>query len=248
MVTQLVDGLRRIFRRMLEAFRAFVAVAAPIARRLWAVLRVPLMAVLNVLAALILLFEEWGWRPLSSLLGQLTRFRPWALMELWIAGLPPYGALVALGVPSVILIPAKFVGVYFLALGHVVSAAVVLGLAKIASTAFISRIFILTKPALMQIGWFSQAYNAFVPWQEALFDWIRSSWIWRYGRVLKWRAKNFARRAWGRLRPRLIAAWAMLRPRAAAVLLRARLEVRNAGRRAIVEGKRLFQRLRDRGA
>ncbi len=42
----------------------------------------------------------------------------------------------------------------------------------------------------MQIGWFQRAYDFFVPWQEALFAWIRGSWIWRYGRVVKWRAGN----------------------------------------------------------
>ena len=48
--------------------------------------------------------------------------------------------------------------------------------AKFASTALIARIFLLTKPALMQIPWFAYAYGVFVPWQEALFARVRSSW------------------------------------------------------------------------
>ena len=65
--------------------------------------------------------------------------------------------------------------------------------AKFASTALIARIFLLTKPALMQIPWFAYAYGVFVPWQEALFARIRASWPWRYGRILKWRAEQYVR-------------------------------------------------------
>ena len=159
---------------------------------------------LNIVAALLLLFEEWGWRPLSNLLAQLARFRPWAILEQWIAGLSPYGALVALAVPSGVIIPAKLIGVYFLATGHFVLAGVVILCAKLIGTGLVARIFLLTKPALMQIGWVRTAYERFVPWQEALFARVRASWIWRYGSVsLKWRARNYmrVRRSWSTLRP-----------------------------------------------
>ncbi len=209
----------------------------------WRVVRPYLIAVLNVLAALLLLFEEWGWRPLSNLLGQLARFRIWAMAELWIAGLPPYGALVALGIPTAILVPAKLFGVYLLALGHIVSATLVLIAAKLASTALIARIFILTKPALMQIAWFKRAYDVFVPWQEALFDWIRASWVWRYGRVVKWRVGGTLRRAWRTLRPRLQAAWRELKPKLIVLAKRMRLGARNVWRRGSLAGARLMQRL-----
>ena len=102
-------------------------------------------------------------------MARLARFRLWALTELWVAGLPPYGALLTLAVPSVILIPAKLLGVYLLATGHFVTAGMIIVAAKLASTALIARIFLLTKPALMQIPWFAYAYGVFVPWQEALF-------------------------------------------------------------------------------
>ena len=117
----------------------------------WEVVRPAVVLALNVLVALVLIFEEWGWRPLSALVARLARFRLWAMTELWIAGLPPYGALLALGVPSAILIPAKLLGVYLLATGHFITAAAVIVAAKFASTALIARIFLLTKPALMQM-------------------------------------------------------------------------------------------------
>jgi hypothetical protein len=200
---QLEPWLKEQGRRLLQGLGAALLLLARGLRAAWVLIRPSIVFALNVLVALLLLFEEWGWRPLSNLVAQLARFRIWALTELWIAGLPPYGALVALGIPSAILIPAKLFGVYLLALGHVVTAAVVLIAAKLASTALIARIFLLTKPALMQIGWFQRAYDLFVPWQEALFAWIRASWVWRYGRVVKWRVGGTLRRTWRTLKPRL---------------------------------------------
>ena len=200
---QLEPWLKEQGRRLLQGLGAVLLLLVRGLRAAWVLIRPSIVFALNVLVALLLLFEEWGWRPLSNLVAQLARFRIWALTELWIAGLPPYGALVALGIPSAILIPAKLFGVYLLALGHVVTAAVVLIAVKLASTALIARIFLLTKPALMQIGWFQRAYDLFVPWQEALFAWIRASWVWRYGRVVKWRVGGTLRRTWRTLKPRL---------------------------------------------
>lgn len=218
--------------------RAFTAGAVLLGRglvALWRLVRPAVIFLLNVLAALVLIFEEWGWRPLSNLLAQLARFRIWALAELWIAGLPPYGALVALAIPTAILIPAKLFGVFLLALGHVVSALIVLGLAKLASTALIARIFILTKPALMQIAWFKRAYDTFMPWQEALFTWIRTSWVWRYASILNRRLK----RMWTSLRPTVIAAWGRLRARLWVLARHARIGSRVALRHVKLTGRRL---------
>jgi hypothetical protein len=179
---------------------------------IWGLVRPAIVLVLNILAALILLFEEWGWQPLSNFLARLARYPLWAKLELFIAGLPPYGALLALAIPSAVLIPAKLVGVYFLTTGHLISAGVVIFLAKIASTALIARVFLLTKPALMQIGWFARAYEVFIPWRDALFAHIRASWVWRYGRVVKWRAKHYVHDAWLDLRPRVDEVLASIKP------------------------------------
>ena len=189
----------------------------------WDLMRPVVVLALNIVAALILLFEEWGWRPLSALVARLARFPLWAMAERGIASLPPYGALLTLAVPSVILIPAKLLGVYLLATGHFVTAGVMIIAAKFASTALIARIFLLTKPALMQIPWFAHAYSVFVPWQEALFARIRASWPWRYGRVLKHRAEQYVRTFWSTARPQLQAHWHAIKHRLRAMGLRMRL-------------------------
>ncbi len=156
-------------------------------RLIWSIVRRPVLFVLNIIAALIVLFEEWGWRSLSALLARLAQYAPVAAIERWIAGLPPYGALAVFALPTTLLLPLKFVAMWLLAHGQVIAASALFVGAKITSTALIARIFILTKPALIQIGWFARAYNWFMPWKDALFAIIRASWVWRYGRVVKTR-------------------------------------------------------------
>lgn len=182
-------------------------VGREVLRTLWELAREPMITALNVIAALIVLFEEWGWRPLSELLARLARFAPVAVVERAIAGLPPYGALFAIALPTTLLLPLKFVSVWLLANGHYVTATLLFVGAKIASTALIARVFLLTKPALMQIAWFARAYGWFVPWRDALFAEIRASWVWRYGRMVKTRVRLEIGRAWARMRPRVADLW-----------------------------------------
>ncbi|MGE8944484.1 hypothetical protein ACO2I3_21480 [Leptospira interrogans] len=157
----------------------------------------------DILLALLLLFEEWGWRPLANLIARLRRFEIWARFENWLTTLPPYGALCAFVLPSCLIFPLKIAAVYLVATGHFLTAVLLLLGAKVAGTAILARIFVLTQPKLMQIGWFASLYNWVMPWKEALFERIRASWAWRYARVVKARAKLAARRAWETLRPHL---------------------------------------------
>lgn len=170
-------------------------------------MRGPLITALNITAALIILFEEWGWRPLSNLLGRLAAFAPIAAIERLLARLPPYAALIALALPTSLLLPLKFVAIWLLANEHFLSATLLFVGAKIASTALIARVFLLVKPALMRIGWFAALFNWFVPWKDALYAQIRASWVWRYGRVVKARTMAEVRKVWAAARPRVAAVW-----------------------------------------
>lgn len=192
--------------------RAAVHVLAAL-RTLWQVVRPVLLFALQVGAALILIFEEWGWRPLSDALASLARFRPFAAIERWIAALPPHGALVVFVLPTGLLLPLKLVAVWLLAQGFYWTAGTLFLGAKVVSTAIIARIFVLTKPALMQLAWFARLYGWFVPWKEALFGAIRSSFAWRYGRMLKTAVRVEAKQTWSYARPRLVALWAAWKPR-----------------------------------
>lgn len=153
-------------------------------RSMWLLIKPALVFTFEVIAALILLFEEWGWRPLAAGLARLARYRFWARIELWIAGLPPYAAVAVFAAPSLLLFPVKISALWLLAEGHILTAGALLAAAKVVSTALVARIFMLTKPALMQLEWFAWAYNKFIPWKEALFDTIRQSTVWKAGHAV----------------------------------------------------------------
>ena len=159
----------------------------------WSLARPVLRSALEFLLALIIVFEEWGWRPLAEVLGWLGRWRPWAMVEGWIVRLPPYLALLVFALPSALLIPLKFLALLLIADGHVVLAGGLFVLAKVLATALIARLFMLTEPALMQIGWFAASYATVMPWKEALVARVHASWAWRMGRILKARVHHWAR-------------------------------------------------------
>jgi hypothetical protein len=127
------------------------------------------------------------------------------MVENAIAALPPYAALVVFGLPTALFFPLKLLAFYLIAKGQAVLAAIVFALAKVFGTALLARIFQLTQPALMRIAWFAWGYNLFVPWRDALFAKIRATWAWRYGRIVKARAKKAAAAAWARLKPGIAA-------------------------------------------
>jgi hypothetical protein len=218
--------MREFWNQIKPAVRALLRFARAAALAVWSLIRVPVLFVLQVLAALILIFEEWGWKPLSEALARLTRFALWARIEQWIALLPPYGALAVFALPTLVLLPLKFFSVWLLANGFFVTAGALFLAAKVASTAFIARIFLLTKPALMRIGWFARAYNWLMPWKDALFARIRASFAWRYGRMLKNAVRIEVKQAYARWKPWVIARWNDSAPRAERALRTAPERVR----------------------
>jgi len=203
----LIGSAKRVLLTLWRAAVIALCVARELLRTAWSIARGPLIAALNIVAALIVLFEEWGWRPLSDFLARLAKYAPVAAIERWIAALPPYAALFAIALPTTLLLPLKFVAVWLLANEHFATATLLFLGAKVASTALIARVFILTKPALMRIAWFASAYHWFVPWKDALFAQIRASWVWRYGRMLKTRIRLEVTRVLVRIKPWLAHRW-----------------------------------------
>jgi hypothetical protein len=220
-------------RRALAAGKVVGRHVGPALRASWQVARPVLRTVLQIALALLILLEEWGWRPLADLLGRLARWRPWARVETAIARLPPYAALLVFVVPSALLMPLKFLALFLIAKGQLVLAALLFAGAKVVATALVARIFMLTQPALMQIGWFAWTYDTVMPWKEAMVERVRASWVWRVGRFWKERARRAVTaqvRAW---RP----AW-----------LRIKVMAIGASRRLSVHLRRLGQEIRARWA
>ena len=185
-------------------------------------IRRALLETVNLALAFIILFEEWGWRPLAEFIARLRRFPFWTRFEAWVQDLPPYGALCVFALPSAFFFPLKFAALWLMAEGHVLLAGALFVGAKLAGTALVARIFLLTQPALMRIAWFARLYNVFVPWQEAMFAHIRASWAWRHGRILKERVRRAVTKAWAHWKPRMTAFWVRLSSRLREAWSRAR--------------------------
>jgi hypothetical protein len=196
---RLRERLNLFGRQALFVCKAAARQLGPALRSVWQVAGPVLRTALQIVLALLIVLEEWGWRPLADLLGRLARWRPWARVETAIARLPPYAALFVFVVPSALLLPLKFLALFLIARGQFVLAALLFAGAKVVATALVARLFMLTQPALMQIGWFAWGYATIMPWKEALVERVRASWVWRVSRLWKERAKRIAvaqGRAW----------------------------------------------------
>jgi hypothetical protein len=93
-------------------------------------------------------------------------------IETRIAALPPRWALATFLLPSLILIPAKLIGLHAIAAGHWLLGSTVFILAKLLGMALFSRIFNLTRPALMQLAWFERLYNAVMHYRNRIHAYL----------------------------------------------------------------------------
>ena len=155
----------------------------------------PLRWMLAWIMALVILFEEWGWEPLQRLLRSVVLLLRLQKLETWLQTLPSYAALVALAVPSLMLLPAKLVALALISKGHVVWGGIVFIAAKLIGTAVIARVFSVVRPNLMQLAWFAYAYNAWKCWKDDLLERVRNTRAWQSGKALKLRI-NAAVRNW----------------------------------------------------
>jgi hypothetical protein len=159
-------------------------------------LRRALKALFHWAVALLILFEEWGWVPLANALARLGRLPVFRSIERGIEMLPPYAALAVFFAPSLALIPIKVLALWLIAQGQAFLGVTVIVIAKVAGTAVVARLFMLTKPALMKLAWFASLYARWTAWKDALIERVRASAAWR----AIGRAKAQVRATWARLK------------------------------------------------
>jgi len=167
--------------------------------------RTVLRRLAEVILALIIIFEEWGWRPLAALLAQLARLRPVAAIEAGIASLPPYPSLLVFALPTALLFPLKLLSLWLIAEGRLLLASLLFAFAKVAGTALLARIYQLTEPKLMQLAWFARLHDIVVPWKDALVDRVKATPVWRAAADLKSRAKVALKAVLAPLKPQVAA-------------------------------------------
>lgn len=148
--------------------------------------------------ALLILFEEWGWAPLSRQLARVGQLPVFRQIERWIASLPPYAALVVFFLPGLLLLPVKLLALWLISGGRAGLGLSVIVLAKLIGTALVARLFQLTQPALMRLAWFARLYARWSRWKAELLAWVRASRAWRMARAIKRRVRRLLSRFRGR--------------------------------------------------
>jgi hypothetical protein len=109
-----------------------------------------------VILALLLLVEAWLWDHLEPIVARLVNLVPWRRLKIavarWIEDLPPYAALVVFVVPFIVVLPAKFLGLYFIATGNWFGTVATLSLAKLVGLGVTAFVFDATRHKLLQIS------------------------------------------------------------------------------------------------
>jgi hypothetical protein len=140
---------------------------------------------LEALLALAILFEEWGWEPLQRLAARIAQLPPLAWLERRIAALPPYGALAVLLLSTVALAPVKIAALWLIGAGRGWLGLSLIVVTKVVGTALLARLFELTRPALMRLGWFARLYGRWSVWKAGIVVRVRASAVWRAAGLLK---------------------------------------------------------------
>ena len=105
--------------------------------------------------------------------------------------LPPWSVLLVFGVPIITLLPIKILAIYLFGIGHAVAGALLLISTKVFGTAFCARLFQLTKPTLLKIGWFARWYPRWKKWKDKIVDQVRKSSFWSLLQKIKWKIKTW---------------------------------------------------------
>jgi len=157
-----------------------------------------LLKPLWLLLALVFLFEAWLWEHLRPLVAWVVNLVAWDRLKARVAAaiedLPPYPTLLIFLIPVILLFPLKLLGLWMLAHGSWLGAMAVLALAKVVSMGVMAFIFEVTRPKLLELGWFRWLYEQVLVWlakAHALVDPIkrrikhavrRLSWLMKPGR------------------------------------------------------------------
>ena len=163
-----------------------------------------------VVLALLFLLEAWLWDHLEPIVARAVNLLPWGRVKLWlkrvIEDLPPWAALAVFIVPFVVLLPLKFLEVFFLAKRQWLAAGLVLIVAKLLGLGITAFVFDATRGKLLQMAWFARMFDWFMwarDWAHEITEPVRErvkqlTWLLkpqRAGRFLR-RLMRLRRRAY----------------------------------------------------
>jgi len=147
-----------------------------------------------ILLAIFFLVEVWLWDHLRPVIAWAVNLVAWDRLKIRLAALieelPPWAVLIVFVVPFVVLLPLKFLEVYFIVQHQWAAAIFILVLAKLLGLGVTAFIFDVTRPKLLQMAWFRWLYELMLVWlakAHAVTDPIRHR-IKEWAAALKQRA------------------------------------------------------------
>jgi hypothetical protein len=130
-----------------------------------------------IFLAIVFLVEAWLWDRLEPVVARIVNVIPWgrikSAVSRWVDSLPPAGTLVVFMVPVGLLIPIKFIEVWFFMNGQWVEGVGTLIFAKLFFLGTTAFVFDVTRDKLLQLDWFRALYYYVIwvrRWARALVN------------------------------------------------------------------------------
>ena len=116
-----------------------------------------------VILALLFLLEAWLWDHLEPIVARVVNLIPWGRLKEKLARLvdvlPPWAVLFVFVIPFIVMLPLKFLEVYFLATGNWLGAIGVIIFVKLVGLGITAFIFDVTRSKLLEMRWFERLYE-----------------------------------------------------------------------------------------
>lgn len=146
----------------------------------YGVLRVIGRAVATVLVVVWAILDELLFPLFRPLIAALSRLRIFETLAVLIARTPPYGVLVLLAVPFVVIEPLKVVALYWIATGWFVRGVLLLIGSYVLSIFTVDRIYHTGRGQLMKIGWFARLMTWIGGLRDRAYAWVRTTAAWQW--------------------------------------------------------------------
>ncbi len=130
-------------------------------------------------AAAIVFFEDVLLHYLGLAMAAIARWPPIARIETWLAGLPPWAALIAFVAPSTLVLPVKLAAVWFAMQGKFVLATGAIVLGKVVATALVARLYKILRPTLLQLSWYLRAETWLFDFRDRVYGFVRALPAWQ---------------------------------------------------------------------
>jgi hypothetical protein len=159
-------------------------------RQIKYLLRRAVRIVLIVLVAIWMLFEDWVWDSILAVMEKIARLRAVQSFESFIKRQNQYFLLFLFFFPFLIMIPAKLFGLYLIANGKILRGVSIFVIAKVAITAIVTRLFIISKDKLLLIKPFASFYHWLTAKKEWLYSEVRKLKAWQKAKEIVSKIKH----------------------------------------------------------